>query len=797
MIHRRFFCQSGRFSLGTMVWMGAVTGLLACGPWLPEQILIGRRVVLRTPVGDFAQEVRALEGPGDAAPALPPGLAREAAPTKVKHAEDEEKSPSEQIKVELAELEETLTHKRVDEPRRVALRKIYEDYRRAHGVDAGQNSDATVAEVLPFDQQADKARRAATDPPGTSPTPSPTAASPAANDPPKLPADLIAILPAEWVDYLQGADCFNAGDLAGAQKAWERLLARPQAERLYRSTWAAFMLARMQEVGAPPAESAARYQRVRELRAAGCRDGVNLAAASLGWEARLALNAKDYAAAARLYYQQGVAGPVDGDSLRTVAAAALGKGTADDPVMIASAHDPFLRRVVTLYVACHRHFGDPEEADSANADPAQSIDAVWLDTLTKAGVDAVHEAPAVAWAAYYHGDYATAARWLKLAPADHPLALWLRAKLALRDGKNEEAARGFAQAVHAYPAEPDIDNNVDWASTLADDGRDFRARQFQMDLGVIQLSRGDFQQALTSLLRSGFWRDAAYVAERVLTVKELEQYVHDHYPQAPGARERAATKHDAEEAGDSDDAEPVTTESKLVAATKPGDTTDPVAFSLRYLLARRLARGGRYAEARPFYPGPLLPKYDEYVAARKLGESGAGAGKGKRAEALWRTAKIERYLGMELFGTEAGPDWHVEGGSFQDDDYPSTRAGDSAREEGRANPGSTTEPVVPFVPPVGAGEKQRVAKEEVQPPERYHYRYTAAELAWKAAALMPDQQEETAKVLATGGHWLESVDAAKAADRFYLALLRRCGKTDLGRAAEKKGSVPEVPREEP
>ena len=52
-----------------------VPGLHACGPWLPEQILTSRQVILRTPVGDFAQEVMALTEE-DGAPALPPGCAR-------------------------------------------------------------------------------------------------------------------------------------------------------------------------------------------------------------------------------------------------------------------------------------------------------------------------------------------------------------------------------------------------------------------------------------------------------------------------------------------------------------------------------------------------------------------------------------------------------------------------------------------------------------------------------------------------------------------------------------------------
>ncbi len=55
--------------------MVGAPGLRACGPWLPEQILTRGQVILRTPAGDFAQEVVALT-PDDGAPVLPEGLVR-------------------------------------------------------------------------------------------------------------------------------------------------------------------------------------------------------------------------------------------------------------------------------------------------------------------------------------------------------------------------------------------------------------------------------------------------------------------------------------------------------------------------------------------------------------------------------------------------------------------------------------------------------------------------------------------------------------------------------------------------
>ena len=728
---------------------------------------------------------------------MPAGLARPATPRNLHLDEDAPEPEPTQADVEKTELDGVLTQRGIEPGRRSQLVVAYQSYRGrvsqpVRREDEGPSDDP---DPVPFDVQAEQATQAAagttagSPAPTGAPTPGASAARPIPGARP-LPGDLLAVLPAEWVDYLQGVDRLHAGDLPGARAAWERLLARPQAERLDRSTWAAYMLARTLEPGSTPAESAARYQRVRTLHAAGCRDGLDLAGASLGWEARLALNAKDYGTAVRLYYQQAASGTVDGESLKTVAEVALGTGP-DDPVTAASARDPFLRRVVTLYVACHRRFGESADFDS----PAEDEDhgKQWLAALKAVEVDKLHEAASVAWATYQKGDYAGTAEWLRLAPADQPLARWLRAKLLLRAGKDEEAAREFAGAVHAYPAEPSTEAAVDWAADLAYRGRTFNHQQFQMDFGIVQLSRGDYEQALTALLRSGFWRDAAYVAEDVLSIEELSRYVREHYPQPPAAK--PAEPASPADPGSDDSDRQSALEGKLADAISPRHTVDPVGFSLRYLLGRRLARLGRYPEARTLLPAALLPKFDQYVAASKVGESGAA--REKRAAALWEAAKIERWLGMEMFGTEVQPDWFVEDGDFEDDDYRVARAGIVGPSDGNEQGAPDGKPPLPYVPPVGAGEKRRVARDEVKPPERYHYRYLAAELAWKAAGQMPDQTDDTAKVLASGGAWLQRVGDDDGADRFQRTLVRRCGQTALGQESAKSGRLPDVAHEEP
>jgi hypothetical protein len=49
---------------------------------------------------------------------------------------------------------------------------------------------------------------------------------------------------------------------------------------------------------------------------------------------------------------------------------------------------------------------------------------------------------------------------------------------------------------------------------------------------------------------------------------------------------------------------------------------------------------------------------------------------------------------------------------------------------------------------------------------------------------MPDGDPKTAALLCEAGGWIKFADP-KAADRFYKALVRRCGDTELGKQADK------------
>jgi len=279
--------------------------------------------------------------------------------------------------------------------------------------------------------------------------------------------------------------------------------------------------------------------------------------------------------------------------------------------------------------------------------------------------------------------------------------------------------------------------------------------------------------ALDQLVRGGFRLDAAYVAERVLKRDELLACVDARWPEPEKKTEPAAGSAGAEVP---DDAE-----------------------WLRWVLARRLAREGRYDLARKYYPEDQRARFSEFTKVLSEGRDRQKPA-ATRADALWKAARMARYRGLDLFGTEDEPDWAWAGGSFQLDpaskvrSLPTGAADRSAKAaavSSERSPDAFKEALEAKVNLSSPDERQRLQSHGVRPEKRFHYRYFAADLAWDAAALMPDGSGTTAQVLCEAGTWLKDRDP-KEADRFYKALVRRCRTTALGSEAETTRWFPKI-----
>jgi hypothetical protein len=546
-------------------------------------------------------------------------------------------------------------------------------------------------------------------------------------------------LPPEFSSYLRGAIAYHRGDFEEARSAWEGILARPEEERRYRSTWAAFMVGKTW-LASDPAKAVDWFRRARELAARGFVDRLGLATASYGWEAMAERARGRVARAIELYLQQvqnGYRGAFS--SIRLLSRALLREGGT---ALSEAAASPTARSIVTAYLLCFR-----DGYDGLDPSDRERI-RTWLEAVRSSGAKDFSGADRLAWLSYMGGDVAGASRWLEHAAPDSPVAQWVRARLALRHGKTEEAARLLADVVRLFPEERE------WRSLPYDDyHKSYHvspAGRALGELGSLRLSRRQFAEALDALLRSGYWLDAAYVAERVLTTVELQEYVQREWGTPP-------------------EAEP---------SPERGRGWGPVVgeratHAIRYLLARRLAREGRLDEARKFLPASLREKLGDYIRALEEGRE-AGRSEAARAEALWKAARIARHSGMELFGTEIDPDWSAFRGSFH---FGSDLEG---REKLEAE-----------LLPMSAEEGRRARAHAPDPEKRFHYRYLAGRHALEAAQLLPADSEEAARILCLAGSWIEKRDPP-AADRFYKLLVRRCGGTELGKEADRLRWFPKI-----
>ena len=520
-----------------------------------------------------------------------------------------------------------------------------------------------------------------------------------------------ANLPPEHRLYLAGAVAFNAGDHGLAADYFQKVLALPAEQRPLRSTWAAYSLGRAlfamnSGAGATPdllAQSRKAFEQTRQLSIDGFSDPLELGVASLGEEARVARTAGDWDNAIQLYATQNLHGSAVGyTSLKLLMAdlaampdeqlAGLLKGKAVQQLVTAS-----------LISRLGWSFGDQP--------PNEQKLIKLLQSSTRGSLD---NADRLAAMNYQQGDYASAKAFLEQA-GDGGLAWWLRAKLAVRDGDKNAAAAAYAKAAQAFP------QNESWGERRTPDW-DYETLQpkcrVEGESAILALQRGDYLQAFDQLYRSQgiYWFDAATVAERVLTLDELKQYVDTQVPAPPPLSQQ-----------DRDNYVPL-----------------PVAASLRNLLGRRLLREERYDEAPAYFDNPdLQAKAKWYGQLRKEAESKWWPT--SKAFAYYYAATLARYDGMELLGYEMSPDYVTFGGNY-----------------------SLEAPELKVGPLMSEGEVQRQQATVAQPDERFHYRYVATALASRAADHLPHSSQAFASVLCKASGWGTSLQEQSAFYRRYV-----------------------------
>ncbi len=577
-----------------------------------------------------------------------------------------------------------------------------------------------------------------------------------------------ALLPPEFHFYARGARAYHSGDVAGAITAWSELLALPSAERQYRTVWASYMICRA-ECDHAPAVAHTFWKMTQDAARAGFRDSQELAAASAGWNARSYMQAREYLPALELYYMQFRAGePSAMPSIQATLRRAF-FGTTDPepgatevspsaaPPPIASdwqlrqmAQSLAIRPIVTAWFAAR---GGPSM--SWHREEAGEFSR-WIQALGTTKNLTPAEADRWSWAAYEAGLWDDAQRLAAVAPADAPASEWVRAMLLLRGGFVADAADHLAHAARAFPTDgpPPLVEQPEYLIRDPDHTGDSARIPLDGVRGVLELRREKYIDALHIFLEAGHWSDAAYIAERVLSPEELMAFVASEWPSPPTAS-------------------PGTPSAASRAVIRARGTESDV----RSLLARRLMRAARFNEARNYFSAETQPACDEYIASVRAGYD-LSRSDVQRGRSLWVAAQLARTDGLSLFGTELAPDYSIWDGSFE---FPEFTWGHVTKADlddpVYKSKAIATRSVISPTP----NELQRFVA-SAPPAARFHYRYRAADLAWLAAGLLPNDQPETAQVLYTAGRWIANRTPAEA-DRFYKSLVTRCPHTELGRAA--------------
>jgi len=721
--------QGGRRIAGALtVLLSAVGGTLAlwaCGPYFPNWVLGSDETFLEMPGGVLRQEVGRLKISPDPFQAQPGD------------------NPFQQTAdADAADLAKALAKSGLSADRRAAVLARHAELRKLL-------QEHAEAACIPCQGAPDEGAPA-------HPLPPPLAGGVA------VPEDL----PGEIADYLQGAVAYHQGRLSDAAAAWQRLLNRPAADRRLRSTWAAFMLGKIGLRG-DRKEAVRWFEATRELASHGFEDSLGLAAASLGWQAKAELDLGHFDRALPLYARQARTGdPLALSSLQAACRKALEKGPdALNPI----ARSPQTRDIMTAFLVSDHHgaWADPwlpvepveeetPEGSETPADPFAGTKA-WLTAVKAAGIKDAAGAERLAWAAYQGGDFAAARDWVQKAPEDTPMARWIRAKLLLRDGKIAEAQALLDEVARTLP-DPDLNEDEEGFFSPWGENRKLNSPSLaHAEDGALLLTQGRYPQALDHFLRGGFWLEAGYVGDRLLTVDELKAYVDATWPASLAA------------------GHPTTGEGDYLSASFKMPEPGQVAHDLRYLLGRRLVRSGRLAEAKAYLPADLHPLHEALSRAEKEGNDRALPAE-QRARSLFQAACITRRQGMEIAGSENEPDWTFTQGDFE---IPAFTAWVAKRADNK---------ILKPAP----DEAKRAGENRAEPWKRFHYRYRAADLARTAAGLLPDGSEDKARMLATGGGWLKLRDPETAAP-FYKELLSCCGNTRLGKEAERLRRIPETP----
>lgn len=614
--------------------------------------------------------------------------------------------------------------------------------------------------------------------------------------PEKLPLDDVFVtlgrLPREFQLYTLGASAFHQQKYGEAKANFESILALPPGQRRYKTTWARFMIGRLATMARRDPELAAAHPEIAtdplpyfEQVRADARDGFldtdSLVGGTYQQEALLAAAAGDAVREFHLLVQYNLFGDNEASWLALkLATMKLLDGDSVPPELIA---DPLSRSVLAAFAASH------VESYPTHAERVLVALNCPNATLTP------YESARLAWTACALGRMDEAATLVGRAP-EEPYALWTDSRLRLRKGDLEGATGSLRKAV------PMFTRDETW--WLNDQSRVWSYHPFEAlhnEQGVLLLARSRYVEALELFLTGKSWMDAAYIAEHVLTLDELLVYYQR--CQSEGLhRERTSVFWGNEAYGEP----PVGSECDGALDSEAEGV--PLIERLQSLVGRRMLREGRYNDAPELFPKTWRHLADAY--AQHVTKAFAAPDSRQRAFHLVQSAHLLRLWGIELIGFETDPDFAYVGGAFYHENTSWARARTdrwhsfakyvasqydaplSSEYATNSTGADDLEKLFDLVRP-SDDEQRRLDSDPSKNYSRWHYRFVAADLYEQAIALLPNQSKEKAQALFYCAKVLEKVDSAERLDIYYKALVRQCGKLEIGKAADRKRWFPDEP----
>jgi len=487
-------------------------------------------------------------------------------------------------------------------------------------------------------------------------------------------------LPEEMSLYDAAARAFAAFDDEQSTAGFRRVLALPSEQRPLRSTWATYSLGRALARSGKSEEAKRAFRETRELTRAGFSDPLELGIASLGEEARLEYEEDHWAKAIELYAQQIHHNPRG-------ARASLRILISDFMKLDATRQNELLmqrpvQRLLTSRIIAREEY---EPLAIPSEGELQRI----AERLLALDVERIENADQLAMLSYQAGRYTQTARFLEKA-GETGLAWWLRAELALREGSRSAAKVALARAAALLPPGESWNGQSYWIQ---------RAVQWphcdvEQKLAGLLVDEGRYVEALEHRACSDWLSpDAVFLAERVLDADEQRRFVDAH-----------------------------------------STASDEKSWDMRDVLGRRLMREGKLAEALEYIHPVNVEQARRYVAATQRAERAQDPI--ERARALFETARIARFSGLEIMGYSGFPDFAANGGNgFIEPDAPDPRS---------------------------TRDLRRLLRASEPPPKRFHYRHTASRLAHRSANLLPRRSQAFAAVLCHSTRWLIDLDPSEA-----------------------------------